>query len=99
MARYGHVMLLLPDGRVLVSGGANDGDCCWSNSSFVNDIEVYSPESGLWISAGELPQAGVYSTGTLLPDGRVWISGGKAGQDGTSFWVDTWLITPAASQT
>jgi len=92
-ARYGHVIKLLLDGRVLVSGGARDGDCCWTNDSFVREIEVYDPESGAWIPAGDLLQPAIYSAGILLPDGRVWITGGQSGESGISFWSDTWLIT------
>jgi len=97
-ARYGHVLELLLDGRVLVSGGARDWDCCWTDNSFVREIEVYDPGSGLWYTAGVLPQPGIYAASVRLTDGRVWVTGGKVGQSGEIFLSDTWLITPVSSQ-
>jgi N-acetylneuraminic acid mutarotase len=97
-ARYGHVLIQLEDGRVLVSGGARDGDCCWTDDSYAHEIEIYDPGTGLWNWVEELPQAGVYSAGILLPDGRVLITGGESGEDGATFLSDMWFYTPSASQ-
>ena len=58
-ARYGHVLTLLQDGRVLVSGGAHDRDCCWTSDSYASLIEIYDPLTGVWDLAGTLPQPGV----------------------------------------
>ncbi len=93
-ARYGHVMLPLQDGRVLVSGGAFDRDCCWMNDSYAALVEMYDPQRGVWDSAGMLPQAGVYSAGVLLPNGRVWLTGGENGEYGSTISSDAWLISP-----
>ena len=97
-ARYAHSLVLLQDGRVLVSGGARDWDCCWSDNSFVREIEVYDPAVDRWTSAGDLPLPAAFSAAVLLPDGSVWVTGGKAGQSGTTFWSDTWLLTPMSTQ-
>ena len=40
--RYGHTATLLPDGRVLVSGGSPDG------SSALGSAEIYDPALGTW---------------------------------------------------
>jgi N-acetylneuraminic acid mutarotase len=94
LARYGHVVMHLLDGRVLVSGGARNGDCCWTDNSYADEIEIYDPWTGLWSSEEELSQAGVYSAGVLLPDGRVLITGGENGENGATFLSDMWFYTP-----
>jgi N-acetylneuraminic acid mutarotase len=93
-ARVGHVLTLLQDGRVLVNGGAHDGDCCWTSDSYASLIEIYDPQTGVWAPAGVLPQPGFYSAGVLLPNGRMWLSGGESGRYGSIFSAGTWLITP-----
>jgi hypothetical protein len=90
-ARYAYV-LLLSNGQVLAVGGARDYDCCWTESSFVHEIEVYDPVADRWHTADELPQPGANTAAALLPDGRLWVTGGQAGQFGATFWSDTWLI-------
>jgi len=93
-ARYGHVMLLLLNGRVMVGGGTVNGDCCWTDDSYAHEIEVYDQWTGLWDTVEELPQAGVYSAGVLLSDGRLLITGGETGEYGTTFLSDKWFYTP-----
>jgi hypothetical protein len=93
-ARVGHVLTLLQDNRVMVSGGARDWDCCWSYDSYAGEIEVYDPGAGLWYPINELPNPGVYSAGVLLADGRILISGGETGEYGTTFLSDLWFYTP-----
>jgi hypothetical protein len=94
--RFGHVLILLPDGKVLVSGGSRDYDCCLNGDSFVAEIEVFDPTIGVWYLGGYLPLPGFYSAGTLLPDGSVWVTGGNAGESGAYFFPLTWFITPLA---
>lgn len=71
--RLYHAATLLPDGRVLVTGGwaGEDGDRATA--------EVYDPETGEWSAGGKLiaPRAG--HSATLLPDGRVLLAGGEYG--------------------
>jgi hypothetical protein len=93
-ARYGHELTLLQDGRVLVSGGTLDGDCCSTSDSYASLIEIYDPQTGVWDPAGLLPQPGVYSAGVLLPDGRIWLTGGESGVNGSTSNTGTWLISP-----
>ena len=38
---------------------------------------------------GELPQPRAAATATLLPDGRVWLTGGR---NDTTYFSNTWLI-------
>ncbi|HSN74672.1 MAG TPA: kelch repeat-containing protein [Anaerolineae bacterium] len=88
-ARYTHALVLLPDGQVLAVGGARDADYLWNGNSFVPEIERYDPAANEWRIVGELPEPRAFATATLLPDGRVWLAGGR--NDTTSF-SDTWLI-------
>ena len=92
-ARYAYVLALLPNGQALAVGGARDYDCCWTEGSFVRTIEVYNPLANQWRAAGELPRPGAYAAAALLPNGRLWVAGGQAGQSGATFWFYTWLIS------
>lgn len=68
-ARELHTSTLLPDGKVLVTGGA-DGNNVLSSS------ERYNPTTGTWSVTGSLATARSAHTATLLPNGRVLIAGG-----------------------
>ena len=61
----------LPDGKILVLGGAAQG-----NSGFRYVPELFDPETEAWTS---LPSAGVprvyHQVALLLPDGRIWNAG------------------------
>ena len=59
---------MMRDGKVLVTGG-----CCFSNS---NSAEVYSPDTGTWSSTGGMAVDRAFYAATLLPDGKVLITGG-----------------------
>ena len=72
--RYGHVAVLLTDGRVLAAGG-------WviragGVGSIDRSAELYDPSSGTWSSAGNLVHRRALPAATLLPDGRVLVTGG-----------------------
>ncbi len=94
--RFGYDLVLLPDSQVLALGGARAGDCCRTSSSFVREIELYDPAANQWRIVGELPQPRGHATATLLPDGRVWVAGGRTTDD-TAYLSDTWLIGPHMS--
>ncbi|MEP6639858.1 MAG: kelch repeat-containing protein, partial [Chloroflexota bacterium] len=73
-ARVGHTATLLPDGKVLVVGGAT-----YHTDSSLSDLgssEVYDPATGSWTAAGKLHDARAFHTATLLADGSVLIAGG-----------------------
>ncbi|WP_444547804.1 kelch repeat-containing protein [Stigmatella ashevillensis] len=74
-ARYGHTTTLLPNGKVLVSGGTVSGN---GNSS-IAAAEVYDPASGTWSATASLASARHSHTATLLPNGKVLVSGGYTG--------------------
>jgi Domain of unknown function (DUF1929)/Bacterial Ig domain len=66
--------VILPDGKLLVLGGAED-----SNMTPVNIPELFDPVSETWQS--NLPPASIprvyHCVAVLLPDGRVWNAGGN----------------------
>ena len=64
---------LLPNGRVLIVGGGNEG------SAAVGSAELYEPKTGKFSRTGAMLTAGYGFTSTLLPDGRVFISAGNDG--------------------
>jgi hypothetical protein len=68
-SRYYHAATLLPDGRVLVSGGSN-------GSSPLASAEIYDPALGTWSPTPFMSTARVGHTATLLQDGPVLVTGG-----------------------
>ena len=77
--RYKHsgTSLLLPNGRVLLAGGATQA-------------EVYDSRTGAFaLVGGEARMVGQFSASALLPDGRVLITGGYGENRGpqSSAWI------------
>src|SRR2546421_99437 len=73
-ARAYHTATLLPDGKVLVTGGS-DG----SQINRANDLassEVYDPATRTWTATGSLANRRHEHTATLLPNGKVLVVGG-----------------------
>lgn len=71
-ARFGHTATLLPNGQVLVAGGAK--------KQVIASAELYDPVKDMWTSTGSLTQPRKSHTATLLPNGMVLVAGGfKAG--------------------
>ncbi len=58
--RADHVCTALPDGRVLVAGGATDG------GGATNAAEIYDPEAQTWSDAGTMLAARVAATASTL---------------------------------
>jgi hypothetical protein len=76
-ARYQHTATLLPSGKVLVAGGAND------SSGGITSAEVYDPANESWTATtGNMNTARYYHTATLLPGGKVLVAGGFNDSDG-----------------
>jgi len=63
--------MVLQSGQVLVAGGS-DG-----NGGILASAELYDPASNAWTSTGAMQHARVAHTATLLPSGRVLVSGGS----------------------
>lgn len=70
-SRADHSATLLPDGKVLVAGGAE-------NSAERNTAEVYDPATGAWTPAPKLLNDARDGHGAvLLPNGKVLAAGGR----------------------
>ncbi|WP_267278202.1 galactose oxidase-like domain-containing protein [Arthrobacter sp. CDRTa11] len=66
----------LPNGSVLATGGGTDKSS-FDNSKAVKAAEIWDPTTGLWRTVSEMAVPRLYhSTALLLPDGRVFMSGG-----------------------
>jgi N-acetylneuraminic acid mutarotase len=87
--RVQHNLVRLEDGKVLAIGGVRDPEGAWTANSFVREIESYDPLTNWWSISSDLLEPRANATATLLPDGRVWVTGGR--YLGT-YWSSTWLI-------
>ena len=86
--RFAQTSVLLPDGRVLVAGGA-------SSSSAVATAELYDPATGQWTATNNMlwPRYGPLST--LLPDGRVLVVEGTLSPMTTASQQSSEIYDPA----
>ena len=73
-ARRNHMVLALPNGKILLTGGAGnaDGDA----ASALASAELYDPVAHTFTSVGPMNVARVDHTMTLLLNGQVLITGG-----------------------
>ncbi|OJT23782.1 hypothetical protein BO221_17565 [Archangium sp. Cb G35] len=70
-ARAYHTMTLLPDGKVLVTGGSDASD------GFITSAELYDPATGMWTTVASMGTGRASHTATLLPNGKVLVAGGS----------------------
>jgi hypothetical protein len=74
-ARAQHNLVLLPDGKVLVVGGATE--ISLETTSGVLTSEIWDPATELWTQVEAMTRPRMYhSVALLLPDGRVLAAGG-----------------------
>ncbi|MBI1853755.1 MAG: hypothetical protein HYR85_25750 [Planctomycetes bacterium] len=73
-ARAAHTATLLPNGTVLLAGGASG-----LLVSATNAAEIFTPSTGSFAVTGSLPDAKAGHTAVLLPSGEVLVSGGLSG--------------------
>jgi hypothetical protein len=82
VTRTQHTATLLPDGRVLIAGGAIG----WDYGPTTATAELYDPGTGIFTPTGSMTSARSNHTATLLADGRVLMVGG--GPPGTAELYD-----------
>jgi N-acetylneuraminic acid mutarotase len=97
--RYNHTATLLPNGKVLVTGGFNFASLITLSSS-----ELYDPATGTWTPTGSMNTARKTHTATLLPNGKVLVAGGGSSSaelydpnSGGGTWTLTGSMTDARS--
>jgi hypothetical protein len=69
---FEHTATLLPNGKVLIVGGAFD------EITGLGTAELYDPATGTFTATGTMTAARCSHTATLLPNGLVLIAGGQA---------------------
>jgi Galactose oxidase, central domain len=74
-ARASQTATLCPNGKVLIAGGISQPLAAQGLSS----AELYDPTAGTFSATGSMSVPRISHTATLLPDGRVLITGGFAG--------------------
>ena len=92
--------VLLPDGTVLVTNGAQKGQAD-DNKQAVKIIELFDPNSKTWKVIGMLERERLYhSSALLLPDGKVVVAGSTghswlhAAFDSEHFEKEIEIVTP-----
>ena len=105
-ARAEHTATLLPDGRVLVTGGRApvrlDLEAAEVIRGFRRSAEIYDPTSDRWSPTASMFEERVGHTATLRPDGRVFVIGGatvsedspEGEEQGTEFHATTEVYDP-----
>jgi hypothetical protein len=77
-ARSYHTLTVLPDGKVLASGGQNGTDGVDETTGLLA-TEIWDPETNTWTVGASSRRPRLYhSSALLLPDGRVLLAGGGA---------------------
>lgn len=71
--REAHAATLLSDGRVLITGGVIPAGTSWQP---LQEAELYNPVSGTFATAANMNVARANHTATLLPTGKVLVTGG-----------------------
>lgn len=76
--RFRHTATLLPDGSVLIAGGASEADpnAIGLGANALGSAEIYDPWSGTTSAAADLHEPRWGHTATRLRDGSVLIAGG-----------------------
>lgn len=74
VARARQTATLLPDGEVLVAGGATTFH--GETGSVTTSAELYDPKTGAWRPAAPMSKPRYVHGAALLPDGRVLVAGG-----------------------
>jgi hypothetical protein len=71
-----HTATLLPDGKVLVAGGSYNTGPHFAITVYSSAARLYDPASGTWSQTGSMADRRAQHTATLLPNGKVLVTGG-----------------------
>ena len=77
--RARHTATLLPDGKVLVAGGSSAAAGPGLSSAEAVVVPAQAPWGGRWVATGSHAGARRFHRATLLPSGKVLITGGCVG--------------------
>jgi hypothetical protein len=72
VARYYHTATMLPNGDVLIAGGASSAQA----NAYLNTAEIYHASTGQFSAPINMTAVHAEPTATLLPNGQVLIAGG-----------------------
>ncbi len=93
--RRQHNAVVLPDGKIFVSGGSSTAGFDTSTSP-VAATEMWDPATGQFTTmAGIAEYRGYHSTALLLPDGRVLSAGGNVGGPNAQIYSPPYLFNGA----
>ncbi|HEV2826348.1 MAG TPA: galactose oxidase-like domain-containing protein, partial [Pyrinomonadaceae bacterium] len=96
-ARKHHNLTLLPDGKVLATGGSSGSEDTnsWSASP-AYAAEMWDPATNTWTTlASNTVYRGYHATAVLLPDGRVVSAGGDSGGASAEVFSPPYLFNGA----
>ena len=82
--RDGHTANLLPDGTVLIAGGAAGFNANTNRTPAISSAELYDPATGRFSATGNMTSLRFGHAAVVLNNGRVLITGGSRGDSSTS---------------
>jgi hypothetical protein len=92
-ARYAHRATLLPDGRVLITGGISTAD----DRKALASTEIYDRATGRFAAGAAMSTRRATHTATLLKTGRVLIAGGSEGESSHGELATAELYDPVSN--
>jgi N-acetylneuraminic acid mutarotase len=94
-SRANHAAVLLSDGRVLVAGGLGAfGTTASATTNALSSAEIYTPSTNTWTTKNSMAAARISPTATLLPNGKVLVTGGYSG---STYYASAELYDPATN--